>query len=106
MSDATRAAPTVDCALERPAQCGELALAADQRSVEPPLERRRDRRYLDEAERLHGLALALDLEQPERLESRRVVDQPAASSPTTISSALPTASSRAAIPTASPVTRR
>ena len=66
----------IDRALERPAQRGELPLPADERGVQPTLEGRPDGRELEEPVRVHGLALALDLERAARLEPRRVVDQP------------------------------
>ena len=67
----------VDGALQRPAECGELALASDERSVLALLERRRDRRSARRGDTPARVALALDLERAERLERRRVVDQPA-----------------------------
>ena len=66
----------VDRALQRSAERGELALAADERRVQAPLERGRDRAHLEQAVRAHRLALALDLERAERLERGGVVDQP------------------------------
>ncbi len=66
----------VDRALERSAERGELALAPDEARVLALLECGRDRaraRAGDTPE--HRVALALDLERPERLERRDVVDQ-------------------------------
>ena len=96
----------VDGALERLSQGGQLALAADERCVELALERGRDLRDLDEPVRAHGLALALDLERAERLELGRVVDEPSGELADDDLACGASPSSFAAIPTASPVTRR
>ena len=72
---ATPSRRSVDRALQRSTQRRELALASDERRVQSPLERGGDGRDLEQAVRLDRLALALDLERPERLERRGVVDQ-------------------------------
>ncbi len=69
--------PLVHRALQRFAEPRELVLPADERCVQPPLERRRDRRQLDKAVRAHRLPPALDRELAQRVELRGVVDQPA-----------------------------
>ncbi len=65
----------VDRALQRSTQRRELPLAPDELRILSLLECGRDGSDLDQAIRLDRLALALDLERPQRLERRGVVDQ-------------------------------
>ena len=89
------------------AESRELALPADKRRVQPALERRRDRRELDEPVGAHRLPLALDLEaRPEARARRRGRSAGPRARRSTISPVAAPCSSLAAMPTASPVTSR
>ena len=57
-------------------QCGQLALAADERRVEPADVAGQGRVDRDEAVGGHRLALALGLDRIDRLDGDRVADQP------------------------------
>ena len=96
----------LDRALQRLPDRGQLALAADELRVEPPLERRSGGRDLPEQEHVEPLRLAGDLEGALQLEDGSMVDETGDDPPTTISPGSASCWRRAEMPTGSPATKR
>ena len=76
MMTASLPASRSDRALQRPPERGELALAADERRVEPPLEGGRRGRELAQAIRANGSCLPLISSSSSGSSSRGMVDEP------------------------------